>query len=142
MILMKDREIFPLTKDNIDKVHIYPFDIAFLFYVEGGGMGSPGLITFVLENGEVYSGNYLYDGIEQEKFYKFFPDIRDDIYNLGENWCHIDLGMKNHIVVRREYFDVYKKELLLVSKDYKLPQQGILKNWLEVALNILMKYHS
>ncbi len=127
-----DIQMIPLQNNNI--LTIKKEEIVIIYTVEGGGMGSPGEIIFVLKNGVVYQGNYIYGDLDVEHTSSLFPFLEKKLGKLDDNWKMIDLGMKNYLIIRVDYFEGYKQELLKCIDGHFLPQKVILSNWLSLAI--------
>lgn len=112
-------------------------DVVIYTIAEPGAMGSPCLMEFVKDNGECFS---LYYGDEIPYSYimdKFpalegcfwngpMPDERNDgevvlytnfdqnyrsVTRVANGWKHVYTGYGNHLLVKEEYFLVFKKYL-------------------------------
>ena len=114
------------TKDVLDKTTF--FQIA-----EAGAMGEGGGIVFVTEDGTVYHANYCYGDLKWETLQRAFPVIDQCQFGIThsevpEGWVYENLGMGNHLIVRRDRYDGFAR---LASKCKSMGE--LYQKWLEFA---------
>ena len=116
-------------------------DILFFSFAEGGAMGEPGGVRFFVKSGELYHLNYVYGDIELSKVKECFPVLGECVFGMfGRNskvpkdWKYVDLGMGNHLIVRKEIFALFK-ELL---GEVEAPSEAYQK-WMPTAEAVLDK---
>ncbi len=114
------------TKDILDKTTF--FQIA-----EAGAMGEGGGIVFVTEDGTVYHANYCYGDLRWETLQRAFPVIDQCEFGIThsevpEGWVYENLGMGNHLIVRRDRYDGFAK---LSSKCSSMGE--LYQKWLDFA---------
>ena len=114
-------------------------DVMFLSFAEGGAMGEPGGILFLVKSGDFYHLNYVYGDVELKKVKALFPVLRECQFGMfgkgsviPKGWNYVYLGMGNHLIVNDEVYDLFKKEI----GDEESPAEVYLK-WISVAEKVL-----
>lgn len=131
-----------IMKPDIDAIR--PDDILFFLFAEGGAMGSPGSIEFLVnaDTGIIRNISYylpfLPNHITNDDIVRLFPpmeNIRLEMFGgctgLTETWRYVSLGAGNHLFVRTEYYDAFSQHM-----KGKSPAE-IYGCWYETAVTIL-----
>lgn len=131
-----------IMKPDINTIR--PDDILLFQFAEGGAMGSPGSIQFVIKDDAglkhyiSYYASYLPYHIDDADIVRLFPpmeNIRLEMFGgctgLPETWRYISLGAGNHLFVRTEYYDTFSQHM-----KGKSPAE-IYGCWYETAVRIL-----
>ena len=106
-----------LTLDKERIREIIPESICFFLYAEGGAMGSPGSVEFIIDSDKglthyiAYYLPFVPGHIGNEDISYLFPSIDDiDLEMFGgctglpDEWYYVNLGAGNHLFVRSEYY--------------------------------------
>lgn len=109
------REIKLLTNEMIKSGALE--EAQFVFYTSDEAMGEGGVMRIVQKDGEVYSGNYIYGGLDMNLIIKRFPyvgaDGFDDVFNTGKSedgeiyYYYLECG--NHLFVRKDVNDAFSE---------------------------------
>lgn len=114
-------------------------DVAFFMFAEGGAMGEMGCVTWLQEDGRKYHGNYCFGDIDLDKLDSLFPVFGKCTFGMfghgskvPRGWKYVNLGMGNHLVVNKKYYDAFDEK----TKDCTDPAEYYQK-WQQVADEIL-----
>ena len=152
---------FYLSSDNLYPAHGFLFkklnsrtinsinfeDIAFLSYASGGAMGWHDSMIMFLKNKngiEKYAiSRASAIKIDGKEIDEVFEPLRDycipilqpsPIIDNNSNWVYSPLGFGNHLYFRKEFWPLFKEELIKLDVKYSSDVYG---KWCKIAYNIL-----
>ena len=93
-------------------------NVMFFSFAEGGAMGEPGAVYFLVKSGEMYHFNYAYGDVKLNKVQKLFPVLSECKFGMfgldssvPDGWNYVNLGMGNHLIVNDEVYPRFIEEL-------------------------------
>ncbi|WP_072003473.1 hypothetical protein [Selenomonas bovis] len=111
----------------------------FILMAEYGAMGEPGKILIITSGGSIFHGNYYMGDIDFDRLYRSVPVIKawnyDDI--LPENWAYQYLGAGNHLLIRKDVYDDFRKAV-----GEGTPPEHIYVRWMDAAWDIIEKQNA
>ena len=133
-----------------DVPNLMELDIAAIQMAEGGAMGIHGGVFFVTTSRDAFFTCYLspspYSGfhkcIEMDELKKIVPALAEFSHGLlghgtkvPEGWQYEYLGAGNHLLIRDDFFEAFRKEAEKLGQEY--PNLILYNTWLPAIMRVL-----
>lgn len=143
-----DYDVKEVGKEDIPS--LMGLDTVAIQIAEPGAMGIHGGVFFVTASMNAFFTCYLspspYSGfrksIKMDELEKILPALSDFDHGLmghgtkaPEGWQHKYLGVGNHLLIRDEFFEAFRKESEKLGQDY--PDLILYNTWLPAIMRVL-----